>query len=170
MIIMFRNKKMVGYTLVEALIYLAILAIIITAVMGITVSMIKALAEVRANQALSLSAQSSLELIVRQVRAAETIVVEESVFGVNPGRLFLESVSADESLITYDFYVSGDKILLSTDGAAGVSLLNENVIVDSFIVRYFSGTNSEGVRAELEVRSNKPNSSSRTFYAAAIRR
>lgn len=167
---MLKNKKISGYTLIEAVIYLAILAVIITAVIGLTVSMIRALSEVRISQALTSSAQSSLELITRQIRGADEIVIASSVFGVNPSRLFINSFDEMGVPVTYDFYISQAKILLSTNGGPGVSLLTESVTVDSFVIHHFTGVNVEGVKIELIISDSRNSIRNRSFSATAIRR
>ena len=137
--------------------------------MGLTVSMIKVLAEVRINQALTSSAQSSLELMVRQTRGANEIDTGVSVFDINPSRLFIDSFDESGDPVTYDFYIAQDKMLLSTNGGQGINLLAESVVVESFVVNYFSGLNTEGVKIELII-SDSRNNRSRSFLTTVIRR
>src|SRR3989344_4335098 len=103
----FKRESPGGYSLIETLIYIFILVIIIMAVIGLVIAMIRAIDTFRVEREINHGAQVALERIVREIRSADSIDLAGSVFNTNPGQLKLVKVGTN-----YNFSVSNNSLIL----------------------------------------------------------
>ncbi len=155
--------------MLEAVIYIAILVMVVVSVIFLLVSMLRHLSEIKANHALALSAQSGMERLVREIRAAESIDSNQSIFDASPGRLVLNSLDEVGDDVVYDFYTLDGKLMLAIDGGAGFGLLPDPVVLTDLEFNHFTGTTTGGVKINLTV-SDPRGTVDRTFYSTAILR
>ncbi len=76
-----------GYSLVEVIVYVALLASLSIFVVGSVLSIYKAFAKTRIDRALSLNGTVAMETMIRETRQAISIDGAASVFGASPGTL-----------------------------------------------------------------------------------
>ncbi|MEX0918357.1 MAG: hypothetical protein WDZ85_00080 [Candidatus Paceibacterota bacterium] len=161
-----KQKPATGYTLIEAIVYIAILTVILVAVMLLVVVMLRSLSGIRANHTLMQGAEAGLERLLREVRKTGSINLTASVFDTSPGRLVLISTDSGNNQITQDFYVDNGRLLLSTNGATGLDLLPQSADLDSLIFRQFDNV---GVKIEMTI-SDSRTDAGRAFYSSAVLR
>lgn len=153
-----RNKQ--GYTLLETLIYTAILAAIIILVTTSAIYIFRFFGVVRIERRLSLEADTALETMVREIRNASSVDLSASAFNSNPGVLALNSAT---------FSLSGGKLKISKDGQ--IDNLTNNVSVTNFIV-YRAASNVSTlitIRMTLEA-GNGALRRSHNYFASAVTR
>ncbi|MDP3056929.1 MAG: prepilin-type N-terminal cleavage/methylation domain-containing protein [bacterium] len=155
-----KNKK--GYTLVEMLIYVALLGVITVVIVGVffvisrTNSRIVSLIEINFN------AYSAMERMIYEVSNANNIYLPTSNFtnynyNAAKGRQFSlvtkQAVSANESIAYFDFYLENDTIFMKQDGVAPVALTSENVKVESVNFYYYKNGTRESIKIDFTVKS-----------------
>lgn len=167
-----KNKKNKGISLFEVLIYVAIFAFVSILAVNMFISISKAFSEIRANHELSRNGFLVMEKITREVKWAQSIVLESSVFDSNPGSLSVSGIdNFDSSLRNVSFSLNSGKIYFFENGVNEGSLLTSNVSVSSFIIRNISTTFSSAVKIELKLLFSRVGvQKEKSFYTTIILR
>src|SRR3989338_8641633 len=100
-----------GYTLVEAIIYVAILAGLAVVFISLLFTMTRSYAQFRLERDIASSASLGLGRLVREARSAAS-VDPASVLGSHPGRLRLNTTDENGLAITLDFYLSAGALMV----------------------------------------------------------
>ena len=145
-----RNKKESGFTLVEAIIYVALFVRLSTLLVDSLVMLSKGYNDVRVNRDLLDSANVSVERMTRDIRGATSWVSGgSSVFGANPGKLTIKN--SDNTTETFQL-VSG--AVQFTDSTGYVSNLTSNeVSVTSLIFANISTANGSAIKIDMTMSS-----------------
>ena len=164
------NKRR-GFSLVEMIIYLALLAAVtIFLVDGIS-SLTKSYADFRLAKAVSTSASSALQRILYEVRQASSINLGQSTFGSTPGQLTLVDMDATGATSTVAFSVSGGQLHVSRGGVDEGPLTLSTVSVTNFTLTLLQNSMSSGVRIALTLQSSFGlKTRTETFYTTAVTR
>ena len=155
-----------GFSLLEMLVYIALLSLITIAMVDALIPLSRSFATLRATQDIHAAAGTSLERMIRDVRASGSINAA-STFDVNPGGLTLISGAT-----TTEFFLQNSVLMLKQNGVLVGPLSNrKNVTVEIFVFRLLSNPVSEGVRIELTLKAKRGSFvKTETFYAFAILR
>jgi hypothetical protein len=157
-----------GVTLVETLIYIVILVLITTMVVGILIAMTKSFLHFRTSRALSQAASVSMERMMYEIKQAENFGVG-SIFDTNPGRLVLATTDAAGAPLTVEFSASSTQLLIS-EGGTVAELLPTNINLESLIFRQIITTNSKAVKVEMVLRDDRSLRDPLTLSATAVMR
>lgn len=156
-----KNKK--GYTLVEMLIYVALLGIITVVILGVffvisrTNSRIISMIEINSN------AYSAMERMAYEASNASNIYFPTSNFAnynfdAAKAKQFSlatkQAAAANENTAYLDFYLENNTIFLKQDGAAPVALTSSNVRVESLNFYYYKNDSRESVKIDFTIKSN----------------
>jgi len=116
------RKHQSGYTLVEAVIYLAVLVVVISVVISLLLAMMAGQERVGVIRDINRSGASALEKISREIRAAESISVSD------PAVINL-SLLNDEGVIENRQFYSSEGNFWFSDGGESQQLLSERVVL-----------------------------------------
>lgn len=157
-----KNKK--GFTLIEMLIYIALLGVITVVIVGVffvisrTNSRITTLIEINSN------ATSVMERISYEISNADNIYFPTSNFfnttaydSLKPAQFSLvtkQGAAVNERSVYVDFYVKNNTIFMKQDGVNPVALTSKNVSVQNVNFYYFKNGNRESVRVDFTVKSS----------------
>jgi len=145
-----------GFTLMEMVIYIAILAIIVVLVVSSVLAMSKSLSGIQTSRKINNFAETSMERIIREIRFANNVDVSGSTFGVNPGTLKLNTINpVNEIPTTVEFYQSGDNLMIkeglgAPEDITPSSLSVTNLIFYDIVVPGIS----ESIKIEIEVKGS----------------
>ncbi|OGZ96033.1 MAG: hypothetical protein A3I44_00045 [Candidatus Sungbacteria bacterium RIFCSPLOWO2_02_FULL_51_17] len=162
-------------SLVELVVYGALLAVISVFVVNTIVMATRVISEVRAERAITTNGELIMQKIIREARQA-TSLNASSTFNVDPGDLSLTTIVSptDYTETTADFYTDAAGDVYYKKGSAASALLNsEDVSVSTIVFRkIFTATSSEGVRVELTLQATASARYviSRNFFGTAILR
>lgn len=161
-------KSTRAFSLVEAAVYVGLLALVLVTVANTTLLMSRAYRELRASRHIQSSAVTALDRMVRDIRNARSVTVGASTLGVTPGVLTLETTTATGSPQTFQFYISNGALRMKQDGGDIGPLTLPGVSVSSLIFRHFVTAVSQAVKIELTL-SSGTGSSTRiaNFYSTA---
>lgn len=160
-----------GFSLLEILIYIAILSLMLVVIMNIIVSMVSSGRVLKALKNVENSASISLERIIRETRQADSVNIASSVLNIDPGRLVLEGTDALGNPRVVEFYLSSGMLILSENGVELGALTQAEARVSSLVFRRFSGVNSDGIRTEISIESGtSTHYRSNNFYTSATLR
>ncbi len=160
-----------GFTIVEMLIYIAILVLILAVIMSVVISMVRSGRIINALRNIETSAIMSTERLARELRQAESVNVGSSIFGSDPGKLVLEGVDSLGNPRTVAFHLSSGTLMLSENGVDTGALSQSNARVSSLIFYPFSSPDATGIRTEITIESGtSTHYRSEKFYSSTILR
>lgn len=131
--------------MIETVVYVAILAVVSAVVfdMILTTTMFYGRSRVRRN--IAQQGAQALERLAREIRLAHSINYQESVFGVHPGSLKLNTIisSSDTSSTTRRFFLQLGNIFLQEGGSQAIPL-TQGVTITRLAFHEVWGTESGG--------------------------
>ena len=142
-----------GYSLVETIVYVALFVGLSALLIDSLIVMGKAYTESRASRDILVSAQTSVDRIMRDVRSANDVNVFLSYLEESPGILLLDETAPNGAASTERFSLENGQVMLSVDGASEVPLTDPHVVVDSLVFRHIGTGASEAVRVEMTLHS-----------------
>src|SRR3989344_7254095 len=162
-----------GASLIETLIYSAILAVLSVLAINTVLAMLSAFSQARALKQAGLSAETSLERLTREVRLASSIDEGASFFTASSSRLVLNTVksAADPTPVSRQFFVSGSRMAVQ-EGSDPVEFLTSNkILISSFWAAKITTPNSQAVKVVLALETVPGKHQARqTFYQHVILR
>jgi type II secretory pathway pseudopilin PulG len=141
-------RKKRGMTLVETVVYVAIVAIIFTVVVQTLTTIVKTYRVTLVARSLSVSGMTALERMTRDIRNAAHVDVLNSVLGSNPGKLVLVMQGT-----TTEFYVENGLIKLKENSVVKGSLISQNVTTANLVFKLIDTGNSLAVKIEMTLQS-----------------
>jgi prepilin-type N-terminal cleavage/methylation domain-containing protein len=144
-----RANSKAGFSLIEMVIYIAILALMLSVIVSVIYSLTQSNRQIRTTRLIENSAMIVLERIEREIREAETLIEGSSVFDVHPSSLTLSGEAQGGGLETTEIDFANGRIYLHQGGVDLGAISDPDVTVDSLIFRHFESGEVEGVRVEL---------------------
>ncbi|MGH7141477.1 MAG: prepilin-type N-terminal cleavage/methylation domain-containing protein [Minisyncoccia bacterium] len=160
-----------GFSLVEMVIYIALLTLLLLALLSAVELMLRSWGDVQSRTALMQSGASSMEDMVRAIRNAGSINSGGSIFSASPGSLELNTTISG-SPTTQTFSVSGGMLEEVQGSDLAEALLQSGVSVESLTFYEITTPNSQAVRIVLQLQGASTGASplSATFYDTAVLR
>lgn len=160
-----------GFTLIETLLYMVLLALVMSVIVQILISIGGIYRNIKLTRELESSSTIAMENMLREIRNASSVVINDSVLGVNPGVLTIVGVDEDLNPYLITYRVSSGVIEVSKDGGAPEAITSSSGSVSYLSFTRVVNDNSEGVRIELEM-SGILNSVSKSerFYGFSVLR
>lgn len=156
-----------GYTLIEAIVYVGILAAMSLVVVAAMLSLASTSHRLKATRAAEHAATVVLERLIRDARAASAIAPSGSSFGVSHGSLALTAVSGSRSTTTR-FTVEDGAVVVDVNGARVGPLTPSSVSVDDMRFYRITTPVSEAVRIDLTVTGRSGRESDAQTYHATV--
>lgn len=165
------TKNSAGFTLIEMIMYIAILAIVSVLVINVLFVMIRAFTDIRVARDINNVAVVALDRIVREIRTANSVDVANSIFSSTPGKLVLNTKDSLGNNTSLDFFVDGGIIKVIGTGTGSSPLHTPSVVVNSLIYNLISGSNSSAIRIELVLVGKRGNvEKTSKFYSTVVLR
>lgn len=167
------NEVKKGLTLIEVVIYVAILAVLSVLVINTILLMFSAFTKARVVREISSDGEVALERIVREVRLATSINSGLSTFGTDSSHLALNTVRSpmDSTSVVKEIYVSGGRLVLQEDSGPLEYLTSPNSVIVSFLVFSILTNRSEAVKITLTLERERGSEQfSRSFFNTIILR
>lgn len=169
-----KNKRSSsGITLIESVVYVSILAIILVVVVNTVILSASAFGKSRVKKNVFTQGSAALGRILHEVRLADDVIVIDSVFGVSPGTLKLNTIlsSSDETPTTRKFSLPSQSIILK-EGASATSTLTTGVTVTNLTFYYLNdGAKAKAIRIMITIKDTLGRfEAEETFYGTAVLR
>ncbi len=153
MISTIKNKKS-GYSLVETIIYIALLCILISAIIWSTASIVKAYKKMRTIRDVENSAVAAMDRMEREIRDADSVNASQSTFGTSNGVLTLNGNTPTGTSETLKFYLTNGVLYVDQNGTQLGPLTLSDVTVSNLTFNYFSNSNSSGVQILMTLQTS----------------
>ena len=160
-----------GFTLVEMVVYTAMLVVILLIIVSFIVSFGKAYNVLKSTIHINNSAIVSFERMVREIRLASNVDTAASILDTHPGRLALTTTDASGAPITLEFYINSGALMLRQEGVDVGPLTRSDVTITNLVFRSFSNGRSEAVKVEVTLESVVADTTKvKNFYGSAVLR
>lgn len=161
--------KQRGFSLLEMIVYTAILTFLIVIIMNILISLARSQSTLNSARSVGTSGTLSLERIAREVRGADSIDVVNSVFDTHPGVLVLNSTDEDSNPRTVEFSLVSDALHMTIDDVDAGALTQTESTVTNLTFSRFVGGGTEGVRVEISLTNGEGDAEQAiTLYTSAV--
>lgn len=165
------NNLVHGFTLIEAVIYVALLVILLVVITSTIIGMASSYHSLVVVQNISDSSASVLERMTREIRNAESVDVSGSTFGNSSGVLVLNSTDDSGGNITREFFVLNGRIHIKEDGVDMGPLTMDRVEVTNLEFEHLTSAISEAVKVEITLEAGVgENERTENFYSTAVLR
>lgn len=152
--------KKEGFTLIEMLAYVTILSIIVLAISGFFLWVVRSNSKARAIWEVSDNARRVMETLSLEIKEAEGIYAPTSLFSTSSGQLSLETKKylPDGETETYvDFFLCEKRLCLKKEGQSPVAITSESVEVNNLGFYPLAATStSPSIRINLEIDYKRP--------------
>ncbi len=121
-----------GFTIIEIVLYVALLAIVVGAVSALLVFTLRSQAKLQSQRDITFQASRLIDIMTREIVQAESIYSPTSIFNVSPGQLSLETknqVPQGETSTYVDFYQCGTQVCIKREGQNSQALTSNSVQV-----------------------------------------
>lgn len=160
------NRKNLGFTLIEMLVYISILTLVSGGALTLLFSLGDQINAARAERLLSHSAQTALERMLYDIKEADYADIFLSDFDVTPGVLRVVQVAS-----TTEFSVAANTLYYAKDDVNQGPLTDDRVSVDSLYFYHYDNSVTELVRIAMTLTVTVGETTiTRTFNAATTLR
>src|SRR3989344_306277 len=147
----YMRKTRKGVTLVELVMYVAILGMIIFAISAFTGEFARLYTANRAYRDLATNGQAVFDTLAFQLFHGEQVYDATSLFDNAQGQLSIRTEmnpAQDESVAYVDYWLGNDRVWEKTEGGSPRALTNDRVRVTTLFFRKFLSGPAEGVEVE----------------------
>lgn len=150
---MTRASRQAGLTLVEVLVYAALLAITTTVLIRFALQINQRTAVARTTSTVLSNAHGALTLLTREIQHANGVYDPTSVFDIHPGQLSLatyQNLPADEKETYVDFYIDDDRLYRKRESQPAELVTSENIRITNLTFTYLNqGSRTPAVQINL---------------------
>ncbi len=141
---------MKGFTLIETIIYIALIGMVILNFVFFTISIINSRNKSYVQQEVQANARVALDLMAQKIRGATWLNTTTSVFSTDPGVLSLEMIDGLVSPTVFSLNQDDGVLEITEAGSDPVTLTSNEIKITNLIFTNLTGTSSRShVRIEL---------------------
>ena len=140
-----------GFSLVELILYTAILSIVVSALTMTGVSLLRTFVYMQASADVAETATVALERITREVRFAYNVDTGASSLLTDPGVLVLETTDESGDPTTVTLTLADGRIYIAEGVDTPSPLTRDSVDITHLVFTHTIGTNTQAVRIDMTV-------------------
>ena len=161
-----------GSSLLETLIYAAILGMVAVFATGSILAMMRSYSSVKMSRDLNFSASVAMERMTNEIRLANGIDDAGSVFTASPGKLKLNTTDDSGAPATIEFFLSGTGVFAKENSGAPEALTASATEITNLVFnKITSSTVSKAVKISLTAKAKGGRmEKTENFYNTAILR
>jgi prepilin-type N-terminal cleavage/methylation domain-containing protein len=157
-----------GFSLIEMLVYIALLSTIFVVVVATLLSFTTGYRVLAAHRIVEHSAMSSLERLTRDLRGATSIDMGNSTFGTSPGILTLIT-NQNGNATTTKYYVQNNTLKLDVNGTYFGPLTTAKVTVSNLTYTLLTGSTTSAVKIDMTLTSTNGQAvQTRTYHTTVV--
>jgi prepilin-type N-terminal cleavage/methylation domain-containing protein len=137
-----------GFSLIEMVIYIAILSVVFTVVVNIILSLTRSYSLLRTTRDINTGILVGFETMTREVKAADSVDGAGSTLGAHPGVLKLNT-TANGSSSSVEFYLSSTTLMMKRDGVVQGPLTGSGVSVTNLLFRQITASSSQAIKMDM---------------------
>ncbi len=159
-----------GFTLLELIVYLAIISVIAVSFTSYTISITNTRTKTYVAQEVHANARAALETMSQRIQAATGVNIGASTFGVDPGVLSLIMADATKNPTILDLTANDGRLRIKEGSAGAVELTSNEVSVTNLVFTNLTpaGVPRENIRIQMTMQYNNPGSNVHYSYSKAF--
>ena len=164
------KKQKQGFTIMETVVYVSVLAIIIGAVISLLVWTVKIQKKTKAIQEVTDNARVAMRIVSQEIKEAKDIYLPTSVLNSDLGQLSLETgkyLDLGETSSFLDFYICEEALCFKKEGENSMALTSDKIKVNKLKFIEVITNNRKSVEIELSLESKNDNQASIELISAA---
>ncbi|MDO8555269.1 MAG: type II secretion system protein [bacterium] len=170
-----KHKKNNGFSLVETIVYTAILAVTTIFVVNSLLKTVSAFNSFRVSKQINAAAINSMERMTREIKSSSQIDTNNSVFDINPGKLIINKNDPGTGApITLEFSVANSRLTIKKDNESPIALTSSGTEVSNLVFRQVATStdlHSKAIKIELTIKSGYGNyQKTENFYDTVVLR
>ena len=165
-----RSDSSFGFTLIEIIVYIAILAVVSVLAVNMLLEIQLSLGEIRVTRNLSAAASVAMERMARTIRDAKSVNAGASTFNASPGVLTL--TGSETPAQTHRFLVSGGALMADGGSPPSDTLTPSGVLITNLVFRLITpSATSTAVKIEMTIAATSGRATTtQNFYDTVILR
>lgn len=158
-----RFTKAHGFTLVELLVYVAVLGIVLASFLTFLLWVVKSQTKTDAMRQVLAAGQRSLEVFSREAALAQAVYTPTSVFNSSPGQVSLQTgahIPTGETSSYIDFYQCEDKLCMKRESQNPLAITSDKVSLTNLSFSHvITGQNRSSIQITLTfaAKTSSPN-------------
>jgi len=160
-----------GFTLIETLVYIVVLAIIMVVVFSFIFWLSQSATKNKAMREALNNAKRAMEIMTHEIKEAVAIYIPTSVFSTSTGQLSLKTLNylpEGEEKSYIDFFLCQNRLCLKKEGKEPIAITSDKVEVKSLEFTQIAATSTiPSIKISLEV--NYKSSANKPEYQASIK-
>lgn len=152
-----------GFTLIEMIIYIAVVAVLLTLLAGSVVNILRVRAKNQAASHVQYNARLMLDRLSEASRHAEAVNIGTSTFGSDPGVLSFDMVDLLDDPTVFSLTSDDGAFQVSIAGAAAEQVTTDDVSVTNFTLTNLTSTEDLGI-IQVEFTVETVNASGSPLY------
>ena len=157
-----------GFSLVEIIIYVAMLAILIAAITWSIASILHSYNRMKDERSVENSAMAAIDRMEKEIRNSKSVDLLNTATSTSNGYLTLNDFDSSGTPEIIKFYLLNNRIYVDQNGSELGPLTLENTLVSSLVFRYFSNASSTGIKIEMAIQASSTPVDN--FYDSAVLR
>ncbi|MBI4359834.1 MAG: prepilin-type N-terminal cleavage/methylation domain-containing protein [Candidatus Jacksonbacteria bacterium] len=151
-------KDNYGFTLIEVLVYVGILTVAVAVMSSFVLAIIRLNSYTATTADVLRSAERAVEIIDQEIRLAESVYTETSVFGASPGQLSVVTrvgAPPGETETYVDFYIDDGRLYVKREGQTPELIIAQDIRITNFTLTRFTkagAPSSQAIRIDLTAR------------------
>jgi len=148
------KKNLKGFTLIEILIYVFILAIIVLAVSSFFVWAIRSSTKNRTMRESLHNAERAMAIMTHEIKEARSVYFPTSYFSESPGQISLKTYKYSDGVQEYsyiDFYLCENRLCFKKEGQDPFALTSESVEVSNLVFDWIATNEASSVEISIKV-------------------
>jgi len=158
----FLNK---GFSLSEALVYVAVLAILVSGILAFALWMSNLSIKAKSMREVYNTVAKATEVMAREIKEADKVYAPTTT----ASQLSLKTekyLSAGEEASYIDFYICGTKLCFKKEGLAPIAITPEKVKITN--ITFTKIVTGENVSVQISIQAEYDNPDNRSAYQAAL--
>lgn len=146
-----------GITLVEVIVYVALLAIVSTTLLSFGIQILKVNSRTQKRSQVLASTWIATDAITNAIRHADALYTPTSVFTTSPGQLSLvtkEDLPTDETTTYVDFYLDNNRLYRKQEGVAAQAITPEQLKITNLVFTNMTTGSVPSVKIQMTVAPN----------------
>lgn len=144
-----------GFTILELVVYIALLSMVLIALLQSMSMTMRAFSNLRISRDINDSAIKAMERMTRDIKNASSVNMTESTFGAEPSRLTINTYDTSGNPLLVEYFATSSSLHVREDGVDMGALLSAKTELEALVFYYVSTGTSEGVKIELHLRSTR---------------
>jgi len=147
-----------GFTLIELVVYLGLLFIFTSLVIGFVPDLVRAYGFAQAQEGVLTNARNTINIIKQDLRQADSIYTPTSVFVSSTSQLSLETTldaPPDEETGYVDYFLDSGQIYKKAEGENAIMISPEDMeVLDFRLTHLYPNETHQSVRISIRMRKN----------------